>query len=265
MAVYRYIHTSFWDDAKVQDNMSPIERYFMLYLLTNSHTKQCGVYEISKKQMSFETDIKIEQLQDLLNRFENDLKVIKYDDSTKEILITNWYKYNWTASEKVKKCILNEIKDIKSNELLEYLNRVCIPYIYPKDTLSIPNNKEKEKEKEKQKEEIKEKNTEKINSADLLQKYFIECLGSTNLNAIQECISYLDDLPIEVIRIALQKTADANANWKYTKTILNNWVTKKIDSVEKVKIEDENFKSKRNNSFNQQEEIEKFLKETEND
>lgn len=126
------------------------------------------------------------------------------------------------------------------------------------------NNQSKVKESKVNKNKEKE-NTENINSADLLQKYFIECLGSTNLNAIQECISYLDDLPIEVIRIALQKTADANANWKYTKTILNNWVTKKIDSVEKVKIEDENFKSKRNNNFNQQEEIEKFLKETEND
>ncbi len=263
MAAYRYVHTSFWEDAKVQDDMSPIERYFMLYLLTNSHTKQCGIYEISKKQMSFETDIDMEELQKLLNKFENELNLIKYDNDTKEILIINWYKYNWTASEKVKKCILNELKDIKSAELLEYLNRVCIPHIYPNDTLSIPNNKEKEKEKEKRK-EIKIKK-EKENSADLIQKYFIECLGSTNLNAIQECISYLDDLPVEVIRIALQKTADANANWKYTKKILNDWVTKKIDSVEKIIIEDEKFKSKRNNNFNQQEEIEKFLKESEYD
>ena len=152
-------------------------------------------------------------------------------------------------------------KKTKENNLETTQNNQQVDLIQAETT---QNNQSKVKESKENKNKENE-NTEKINSADLLQKYFIECLGSTNLNAIQECISYLDDLPIEVIRIALQKTADANANWKYTKTILNNWVTKKIDSVEKVKIEDENFKSKRNNSFNQQEEIEKFLKETEND
>lgn len=152
-------------------------------------------------------------------------------------------------------------KKTKENNLETTQNNQQVDLIQAETT---QNNQSKVKESKENKNKENE-NTEKINSADLLQKYFIECLGSTNLNAIQECISYLDDLPIEVIRIALQKTADANANWKYTKTILNNWVTKKIDSVEKVKIEDENFKSKRNNTFNQQEEIEKFLKETEND
>lgn len=43
-----------------------------------------------------------------------------------------------------------------------------------------------------------------------LQKKFIECIGSTNLNAISECLSYLDNLPLEVIEIALIKTSEAN-------------------------------------------------------
>lgn len=43
-----------------------------------------------------------------------------------------------------------------------------------------------------------------------LQKRFIECTSSTNLNSIEECLSYLNDLPVEVIEIALIKTSEVN-------------------------------------------------------
>ena len=76
-----------------------------------------------------------------------------------------------------------------------------------------------------------------------LQKNFIECIGSTNLNAIDECISYLKDLPYEVIKIALIKTSRTNKpNWKYAKTILDDWVKLKINTIEKVEAEEQKFK-----------------------
>ena len=76
-----------------------------------------------------------------------------------------------------------------------------------------------------------------------LQKRFVECTGSTNLNAISECISYLKDFPIDVINIALIKTSEQNGGWKYAKTILNNWLKSGIDTIEKVKAEELKFKS----------------------
>ena len=77
-----------------------------------------------------------------------------------------------------------------------------------------------------------------------MQKKFIECIGSTNLNAIDECLSYLKELPLEVIEIALKKTSEVNGNWKYAKKILNSRIGLKINTVEKVKTEEINFKSK---------------------
>lgn len=82
-------------------------------------------------------------------------------------------------------------------------------------------------------------------TSDKLQQKFVECTGSTNLNAIQECLTYLDDLPYEVIELALIKTSDVNGNWKYAKTILNNWVKNEINTIEKVKTEELNFKNKK--------------------
>ena len=51
MAIFRQVHTQFWSDPKVLDDMTPEDRYFMLYLMTNPHTNACGCYEISKRQI----------------------------------------------------------------------------------------------------------------------------------------------------------------------------------------------------------------------
>jgi hypothetical protein len=48
MAVFRQIQISFWQDAFVLD-LTPEEKYFYCYLLTNSKTAQCGIYELPKR------------------------------------------------------------------------------------------------------------------------------------------------------------------------------------------------------------------------
>ena len=42
MAIYRNVHISFWTDAKVADEMTPEDKYFFLYLLTNPHGNILG-------------------------------------------------------------------------------------------------------------------------------------------------------------------------------------------------------------------------------
>ena len=77
---------------------------------------------------------------------------------------------------------------------------------------------------------------------------FIETLGSTNLSNIKECISYLDKLSVEVIECALKKTARKNANWDYAMTILDSYVDKGIDTLEKVQADEIEFKNKTQNT-----------------
>ena len=38
MAVYRSVHLSFWTDNKVEDDFTPEDKYFYIYLLTNPQT-----------------------------------------------------------------------------------------------------------------------------------------------------------------------------------------------------------------------------------
>ena len=152
MAIYRNVHTSFWEDAKVSDEMTPEDKYFMLYLLTNPHSTQLGCYSITKKQIAYEMGYNVETIEKLLIRMENNLKVIKYDDTTKEILILNWHKYNWTLSPKLQSYIKKELTNVKSAEFKQILKNL-IEYIYGIDTVGIQEEKEEEQEKEKKQEE----------------------------------------------------------------------------------------------------------------
>ena len=67
MATFRSIHLTFWTDSKVDDDFTPEDKYFYLYLLTNPHTNLCGCYEISTKQMIRETGYNEDTVKALLN------------------------------------------------------------------------------------------------------------------------------------------------------------------------------------------------------
>lgn len=79
-----------------------------------------------------------------------------------------------------------------------------------------------------------------------IDRLFIETMGSTNISNIQECINYLGKLPIEVIEYALRKTARKGAKWDYAATILDSYVEKNLNSLEKVHADEIEFKNKTN-------------------
>lgn len=121
MAIYRSVHLSFWTDNKVEDDFTPEDKYFYLYLMTNPQTNICGCYEVSYSQMMRHTGYNKDSINRLLERFEKVHKVICYDKKTKEVLILNWYKYNWSKSEKTLTGVENVAKHIKSDSLKEYI------------------------------------------------------------------------------------------------------------------------------------------------
>ena len=124
MAQYRSIHSTFWTDSKVVDDFTPEDKLFYLYLMTNPHTSICGCYEISIKQMADETGYSKETVEKLIDRMMNTHGVISYSKDTKEVLILNWHKYNWTSSENVIKAINTSIKYIKFPVFKQYLQAI---------------------------------------------------------------------------------------------------------------------------------------------
>ncbi len=121
MAIYRNVQLSFWTDNKVEDDFTPEDKYFYIYLLTNPQTNICGCYEVSYSQMTRQTGYNKETIDRLFDRFENVHRVIRYSRDTKEILLINWYKYNWSKSEKTLVGVENVAKHIKSDDFRKYV------------------------------------------------------------------------------------------------------------------------------------------------
>ncbi len=122
MAKFRLVHTSFWNDPRVVEEMTAEDKYFFLYLLTNESTTQIGIYQITKKQIAFDLGYSPESANALLQRFIEHHKLIRYNVETREIAIKNWGKYNLVRGGKpILDCVKSELKNVKDATLIEWV------------------------------------------------------------------------------------------------------------------------------------------------
>jgi DnaD/phage-associated family protein len=123
MAKFRMIHTDFWKNPIVLEEMSPEDKLFYLYLLTNANTTQIGIYKITKGQMSFDLGFSKEVVNSLMERFIHHHKVIRYNPETRELAIRNWGKDNlFRAGKPVMDCITSELKEVEDTSLIQYVS-----------------------------------------------------------------------------------------------------------------------------------------------
>lgn len=74
----RSVNTHFWVDKYIVE-LDPSEKLLFLYLLTNPWTNLIGVYEITLRQISFDTGFEKEMVKKMLDRFERDSKIYYYE------------------------------------------------------------------------------------------------------------------------------------------------------------------------------------------
>ncbi|MED1089715.1 DnaD domain protein [Bacillus paramycoides] len=252
MAKYRHVRTTFWSDPKVTEEMTPEDRYFYLYLMTNEHTTQIGVYTITRKQMAFELGYSIESAKALLDRFTKHHELIVYNEETRELCILNWGKYNLIKGGKpVEDCIQKELKTIKDLSLVKLvLDRTTNESLVKKisimvgiddthndtysDTSPLRGQKEKEKEKLQQEEKIPV-------AENLAIDFYMKNFGHISPFMGEEINQWLDDLNQSLVVEAMKITLENNKrNWSYTKGILKDWHQqgfKRIQDVEAAQAE----------------------------
>lgn len=120
MGIKRIVDTDFWTDIDVIDNFSIDDKFFALYLYTNKHTRQSGIYKLPKKYISFETGYSKEVIEVLLERFEKQYKRIKYNHDTQEIALLRYTSFSVVKGGKpVEDCIIRDLQTIKDNELIK--------------------------------------------------------------------------------------------------------------------------------------------------
>lgn len=245
MAKFRQVYTEFWEDPKVQEEFTPEDRYFYLYLLTNPRTTQIGIYQITKKQIAFELGYSTESINALIDRFENHHKLIKYNIETREIAIKNWGRYNFNkAGKPVEDCVRSELSRVKDNDLIEYtkpnIDNSKIINIY--DTYTIRGTTGgQEKEEEKEEEEKKKKNKNRREKEVIAFDFYQENgFGLLNPHIKDEMGSYIDDFENdgnEIVTKALKIAIERNKiSWGYTKGILKNWLQANLKNMDQIEV-----------------------------
>lgn len=120
MGIKRIVDVDFWNDEKTLEQFTPEDKLFMLYLMTNPHTKQLGIYKITAKQISFELGYTIEAVNTLIDRFENKYNIIIYSQETREIAILDYLEHSIVKGGKpVEDCIKKEMKEVKNKILIK--------------------------------------------------------------------------------------------------------------------------------------------------
>jgi hypothetical protein len=136
MGIKRVVDVEFWNDDKVVDMFSPEDKLFMLYLLTNPHTTQLGIYPINKKNMAFELGYSPEAVTVLLDRFQNNYQIIRYSESTREIAIKNYLRHSIIKGGKpVEDLLLKEIAAVKNKDLVQWAFKNINAYENLNDTV----------------------------------------------------------------------------------------------------------------------------------
>lgn len=112
MSKTRYINTIFWDDEYIV-SLSPEEKLLFLYFLTNPLTNIAGCYQITKKRISFDTNIDYDSLSKAMDKFSKDNKIYYFNGW---IFIRNFIK-NQIMNPKVKEGIVRVFKEIESKNI----------------------------------------------------------------------------------------------------------------------------------------------------
>ncbi|KFN02662.1 DnaD domain protein [Bacillus clarus] len=256
MALYRTVQVSFWKDAKVIEEMTPEDKLFDLYLLTNPCTTQIGVYQITKKQMAFDLGYSMETINALLDRFENHHKLVKYNPDTREIAIINWGKYNLNRGGKpIEDCVRKELDGVvdinlvrlvspkvKNDKIRAMFEAFIANNDTSDDTLTTSGEKEKEKEKEKQQQEKECADVVAVNPISFYEQNFgfITPFIADGINA------WIDDLNAELVVKAMEIALEKNTrNMSYVNTILRDWHLKGLKTVADVESADKAFRAQR--------------------
>ncbi|CAI8758611.1 MULTISPECIES: DnaD domain-containing protein [Bacillus] len=268
MGVYRSVQVNFWQDEFVLD-LTPEERYFYMYLLTCSKTRQCGIYPLPLRLVEMETGYNRETVEKLLQRFIAYGKIL-YDATTKELYVLNWLRYNPVTNTNIEKCVLRELKTVKNKEFVHMFLRRCleeelnIPLLLehfgmPVETSDvIPQEVFQGYEAD---EEVVVEEEVEVNPGSSVFTFYEQNFGSLSSYAVEELSEWIADLSEALVLKALQIAYENNKRTlAYVKGILRDWHGKGYTKLSEIEEAAAKFRKKEPSILY---ETEKFLEECE--
>lgn len=121
MAIKRIVSTEFWTDKKVVEQFTPEDKLFFLYLLTNPHTTQLGIYAFIPKIAAFEIGYSKDTVLSLIERFER-YGIVMFSTLSSEIAVKNYLKHSIVkGGTPVYDLLVKEANQVKDKDLLRFV------------------------------------------------------------------------------------------------------------------------------------------------
>lgn len=245
MAKFRMVQTEFWSDPKVMEEMTPEDKFFFMYLLTNPQVTQIGIYRLTKKQVAFETGYSLETVQLLFERFLQQHELIRYNEETRELAIKNWGRHNLGRGGKpMLDCVRKELREVKDLSLISYVGQaVTNPSIrelfaafYPEtnDTLTL-------RGQEEEKEEEKEKEKEKQERCAVVFFFYEENIGVLTPFIADSIALWVEKVSADVVLLAIKKALMKQKRWDYAEGILKKWLNQNLTTIQAIEASDSLF------------------------
>jgi uncharacterized protein YsxB (DUF464 family) len=141
MAEYRTVKSRELWGAPYFEGLQAKAKLFYLYLITGPLTNNLGVINATTSRVAFETALQIDEVEELLQKFEADKKII-CDRDLNLTFVKNFIKHQTAISPKMITGLKNLAKEVKSSIILTALIRqypdIFKGLRYPLDTPSIP-------------------------------------------------------------------------------------------------------------------------------
>lgn len=208
-----------------------------------------------------ETGYNRETVDKLLQRFIEYGKIL-YDAKTKELYIINWLRYNSITNPNVEKCVLRELKAVKSKRFVQMFLQKCleeemnIPLLVAHFGMPVETPEEELEEEPESCEAEKE-----IDSSTNVFAFYEQNFGSLSPYTAEELTAWVDDLSEELVLKALQIAHENNKRTlAYVKGILRDWHGKGYTKVCEVVEAAARFRKKESSIVR---ETEQFLVECE--
>jgi len=139
MPAERRFDTGYWNDPDIMKYPMKAKMLY-LYLWTNRHCNQAGLYEIALETIRFETGLELEEIPELLQVLEK--KVAWLPD--RNLMWVKNFLHRQSRSPTFLAAAANYLKTVPDNGLvsayIKYNEQygLSIPYPYPTDRVSIP-------------------------------------------------------------------------------------------------------------------------------
>ena len=127
MALTRPISVDLWLKQDVNESYSLDDKLVYVYLITNEHTQQLGIYRITFKTIANELNMPLDRVEQSMFNLENKFNIIRYSKRTNEVAILDYLTFGiLKGGNVIRQCFNNINKKVQDKTLLASL------YIYSK-------------------------------------------------------------------------------------------------------------------------------------